>query len=232
MAGSVSERLAALQWAVDADQWDEFAEGVEAWAGEQPDNLWLQAGRVVAAAVRGEDTSQTRDVVRALDARLAAQIELLADVQAGDRQETRSKVMEELAYGSRDPVLLGALQWAEPGPADPIKNLFATAHLVGGCVLNNGQITSMAARGSRMSADSLGHRMDQIWSDVSRLNRRIDLGIVQSVVVLGEDGGWALASTGGDNPRMASVLVAAASVATEAAARAQVVIAAGEAEHD
>lgn len=232
MAGSVDDRLAALRSAIEAEQWDAFAEHIRSWASEQPQNPWLQAGLVVAAAVNGQDTSGARPALEKLDARLGDQVALLANMHAGDRKEARSRIAREIAYGNRSPALIGAFRWAEPGLAEPVKYLFAAPHIVAGCVLQNGETVAMASKGSRMSADSLGHRTDQMWSEVGRLRERVDIGIVGSIEVLGEDGGWVLASTGGEQPRMASVLVAASSGVGEASARAHAVIAALEAEHD
>lgn len=232
MAGSVSERLVALHAAVDAGQWDRFADQISAWADEEPNDAWLQAGRAVAAAARGEDPGRARPELGKLDARLADQVALLVDLLTGNLAEARTKIAREIAYGNRDSVLVDAFRSIDPGLAEPIKHLFAAPHLIAGCVLDNGQITAMAAKGSRMSADTLGHRTDSMWADLRRLNQRVNIGPVQSILVLAEDGGWAVASTGVDAPRIASVLVAAPAAAGEVAARAHVVIASLEAEHD
>ena len=232
MAGSVNERLAALQAAVDAANWDAFEEAIRSWVTEQPDHPWLTAGLELATAVRGGDTAGALAALSSLDARLIDLVSLVSALRAGDRAAARPLIVQEIAAGNPDNSLLAAFRWAEPGLAEPVKYLFSTPHLVAGCILKNGQITSMAAKGSRMSADSLGQRTDQIWSDLGKLNARIDVGIVESVEVRGQDGGWVLAATADGEPKFATALTAVSSIADEALARAQVVVAGLESEHD
>jgi len=232
MAVSVSRRIAALQSAASAERWDEFADAMRAWAEEEPDNPWVQAGLVVAEAAQGNAQADAAERVRLLDARLADQIALLVDLRAGRRSEACGTITRELAFGNREPALMDAYRWVEPGLAEPVKYFFSTPHLVAGCVLSDGQITSMAAKGSRMSADSLGHHSSQMWSDILKLAKRIDIGIPHSAQVVGKDGAWVLTAASDEPSRLVTALVAVGAQAEEAAARAQAISMEPEAAHD
>jgi len=233
MPESARERIAALRAAAKAQRWEEFSRLIRSWAEGNPSAPLLRAGRVVAEAARGgQVTADDILGLKALDQRLLNQIEALASLRAGNHEEARQRVVREIAWGGWEPAWAEALAYLDEGTRDPVKYLFATPHLVVGCILRHGEVTAMAAKGSRMSADSLGHRADLVWAETSRLNERLGIGAVTAIHVTGEDGGWVLVSTGGESPDMATALVAAPPMTDEAAARARMVVAALEAADD
>ena len=225
MSESAEERIAGLRSAAEEEQWDTFGELVDAWANEDPGNPWLAVGRLVADSARGAELSpESKSQLASLDRRLHNHLELLDALRNRDPEVARDRVRNEIAWGGREQVWLDAFAWADPGLRGRTRYLVGTPHLVAGCLTDDGQITSMAVKGSRMSADTLGHRANQIWDDVAKMNERMDIGTIQSVHVMGDDGGWVLASDGETGARFATVLVATSASSAEALARARAII--------
>jgi hypothetical protein len=228
MPAALIDRLNDLQTAIEAENWAGFAGVLQSWAGEEPENTWVQAGVVVAQVLSGENVPEAVKKLEAVDARLAGLIDLLFGVRSGIKSQARRNAVAELAHGNQDKALVETMKWTDAPSVDPARYLFASPALVAGCVTENGQAVSMAARGSRMSADSLGTRSERIWELAVRMNQFIDLGNLTSMQVFGKDGGWALGVAYSDPPRLISSLVESAPHVNEIAARTQLVIAAQE----
>jgi hypothetical protein len=230
MSEVVTERIQALRDAIQRADWNDFEKQLSSPGENPPSESWISAGRALAAVARGEQPSDSDMMnTRAVDERLRDQIKTLADLASGDTEAARAGIVRELTYGTRSTAWHVAYQDITSGADDMRRHLFSSPDLVAGCVLQDGQIQSMAAKGSRMSADSLGHNTDQIWNDVTQLNKRVNLGAVCSMVVSAEDGAWVMVSDDNDPPQLVTALVAAPSGIDEATARAQVVIANPEA---
>jgi hypothetical protein len=229
MSESAQERLDALRAAAESEDWNTLGDLIGTWAEEQPDEPWLAAGKGVCDAAKGEAVSDDGKLaLRSLDLRLGNQLAALDSIHGQDAAQARKHIVGELSCGGWDKSWLLALAWADPSVDTGTRYLVNSPHLAASCLTNDGQITSMAVRGSRMSADTLGHRANQIWDDTAKMNERMDIGMVQAVSVSAEDGGWVLA-TNGETAAFATALVATRGSVPEALARAKAVITLSEA---
>ena len=105
--------------------------------------------------------------------------------------------------------------------------MFATPHLVSGCIIEDHEVVSMATKGSRMSVDSLAFHAEAMLDDFNALSKRINIGVLRNIVVVAEDGGWVLTSNGEEPARVATALLAASPMTDFADARAKNAVAAG-----
>ena len=233
MSEAVGKHLESLRAAADSGRWDAFEQVFKTWAAEEPANAWVQAGLAAAGVLNGGEVDDTqRESLAHLDERLLNQVEALASLRAGRAQDARDRIVAEAAHGVRAAAWVDAYRCVTQGTEDGNRHLFAAPHLVAGCIVRDGQIQSMAAKGSRMSADSLGHRSDQIWGEIIKLSQRVDIGSVRSMQLVADDGGWVLVSDEAEVPRLATALVAAPVALDEAMARAQAAVVDPEASDD
>ena len=223
MAVPSQELVTQLRVAHSEGNWQDVASILRQWADENTDDPAARAAGVVAACLSDEDTDPDyiSATLEGYDQRLLNMVELLRDLRAGRTQKARQRAVEEVASGGGQAGWLGVLGMLDPDNGEPARHLFGTPHLVSGCVMENHEVVSMATKGSRMSVDSLAFQANAVLDGFDSLSRRIDIGTVRNIVVVAEDGGWVLASDGGEPSRIASALVAASPMTGYADARAQ-----------
>ncbi len=225
MSEPEQEKLDALRAAAESQDWGSFASLVDSWADEAPDQPWVLAGRAVADVVAGNDVrAEGMDALTSVDRRIGNHVTVLENIATQDRAEVRKGTMGELMCGGVEDEWISALSWADPTVANGTRYLHGAPHLVASCLTDEGQITSMAVKGSRMSADTLGHRANQICEDIATMDKRLDIGMIRSVYLAADDGGWVLAGDGVTDAAFATALVATPTAATEALARAKAVM--------
>lgn len=226
MTVSAEERVLALREAVERGDWGSFDATLESWPDDAPDAAWKDVGKSIAHLARGESLSESdlRAVTEA-DERLGQQVTAIDGLIAGNTDIARDAIVAELANGAKEPEWIEAYRSTTSATEDAKQVLYNSPHLVAACVLSEGDVKSMAAKGSRMSADSLGQWTDAIWNEIRKLNKQIPIGKVRSMQVAAEDGGWVMVSDGNDPALLVTALVAAPTAAAEVFARANAVVA-------
>lgn len=225
MPVSIDERIQSLRDAINSDDWDAFDALLDSWADGELDAAWIDAGKVLSRLARREVLSgDDRKIVVAVDERLGRQVGAIDDLNGNRVDDAQDAIVAEIASGTDDIDWLEAYWTVSSTPDDPIKALYSAPNLVAACVLEKGEVKSMTAKGSRMSADSLGQWTTTIWDEVEKLNSQIPIGNVRSIQVAAEDGGWIVVRDSDDPEYLVTALVAAPSAAAEAYARASVVV--------
>ena len=222
-------RLQSLREAASEARWEDFSTIINTWADEEADNVWLRAGRVIADAACGQevDSDRVSAMLQPVDKRLLNIVEMLNDLRADRRARVRQRVFAESAIADGEQVWIDVLRELDPHDGEDSRHLFATSHLVAGCIMRDDQVISMAVKGSRMTVDILAFQTNLIQEQLDKLLKRIDIGDVKYIHVVGEDGGWIMGKSREDSPRVASALIAAPPMTDTAAARTQVALATG-----
>ncbi len=226
MTVSAEERVLALKEAIERGDWDSFDATLESWPDDSPDAVWKEVGSSIAQLARGKSLSESdlRKVAET-DERLGQHVSAIDALVTGNTDTAREAIVSELADGASDPEWIEAYCSVTTTKEDAKQALYNSPHLVAACVVSDGDVKSMAAKGSRMSADSLGQWTDAIWNEVRKLDKQIPIGNVRSMQVAAEDGAWVVVSDGSEPALLVTALVAAPAAASEAFARAKVVVA-------
>lgn len=226
MTVSAEERVLSLKEAIERGDWESFEETLESWSDDSPDAAWKKVGRSITRLGRGESLSESDlSAVVEVDERLGIQVAAIDDMIAGRTDKANKSIVAELANGTKDSEWIEAYRSTTSAAEGSKQALYNSPHLVAACVLSEGEVKSMAAKGSRMSADSLGQWTAAIWDEIEKLNRQIPIGKVQSMQVAAEDGGWVVVSDGNEPALLVTALVAAPTASVEAYARAKAVAA-------